>query len=166
MKNKKQNIQEQFIETIGNFGESLGLNRTVCQMYALLYISPEPLTPTKIAELLGISKGNVSINMRKLEEWNAVRRVWRKGYARAVFEANENFEEIITQKLKTGLQKRARIMNDSLSAIAKNAQSMNPESDKKANDRLNQKITNIKNLSQKLELIVKNIDSIRSLLKK
>ena len=104
--------------------------------------------------------------MRKLEEWNAVRRVWRKGYARAVFEANENFEEIITQKLKTGLQKRARIMNDSLSAIAKNAQSMNPESDKKSNDRLNQKITNIKNLSQKLELIVKNIDSIRSLLKK
>ncbi|MFN4228162.1 MAG: GbsR/MarR family transcriptional regulator [Candidatus Ratteibacteria bacterium] len=99
-------IKEKIIELAGNIGEGLGLNRTTCQIYALLYLNSEPFSPGQITKELGISKGNVSLNLKKLEEWNAVKKVWKKGHTRALYKANEDIEEIIINKLQIGLQKR------------------------------------------------------------
>ena len=110
-------MRDLFIEAVGNLGESLGLNRTVCQIYALLYLSPEPLSPTQIGEALKISKGNVSINIRKLIEWNAVKKVWRKGNARRLFCANDNVWEIVLKKLKLGIEKRTEEFRSYLKLI-------------------------------------------------
>jgi DNA-binding transcriptional regulator GbsR (MarR family) len=51
-------------------GSRWGINRTVGQIYALLYVSPEPLNAEQITEALGISRSNVSMSLRELQAWN------------------------------------------------------------------------------------------------
>ncbi len=160
------NTTDKFVEAIGNLGESLGLNRTVCQIYALLYITPEPLSPAQIGRLLSISKGNVSINMKKLEEWNAVKKVWLKGYSRSFYTANDDMESIIFDKLKTGLQKRNNLLKESLSEIKKSMKTSGKSAGKNMNRHYSSRISNVEHLLKQLELFTQNIDILKSLLKK
>lgn len=158
MKKEIDGIKEKFIETIGNIGEGLGLNRTVCQIYAFLYITSEPVSPSDISRELGISKGNVSINLKKLEEWNAIKKVWRKGYARSLYEANRDVEEIIFQKLKTGLKKRIMQMNEVIEVAKKELK--NSKRDKETSY-IKNRISDIEKIIGRLTTIVKNLDYIK-----
>ncbi|HOL21978.1 MAG TPA: MarR family transcriptional regulator [bacterium] len=155
-------ITEKFIETIGNLGESIGLNRTVCQIYALLYITPEPLSPAEIGRALGVSKGNISINIKKLEEWNAVKKVWKKGYTRSFYTANDDLEGIIFEKLKTGLTKRNRILTETITELKKSIQ----KSDRKLKKYYSDRLSKIEGILKQTELFTKNIDILKSFLKK
>lgn len=147
--------KRKFIELAGNIGEGLGLNRTTCQMYALLYLSSEPLSPGQITKELGISKGNVSINLKKLEEWNAIEKVWRKGYTRALYKANEDIEEIIYFKLQSGLGKRI----NEIRRYIKEIQSKIKKQQKKEN--IHKKIEEIEKLTDKLEFLIKNLKYLK-----
>jgi len=159
-------ITEKFIETIGTLGESIGLNRTVCQIYALLFITPEPLSPADIGRTLGVSKGNISINLKKLEEWNAVKKVWRKGYSRSFYTANEDIEDIIFEKLKTGLKKRNVILESMLSEIKKKIKTSDRTEDKKLMRYYSSRISKIEGLLKETTFFTKNIDTLKYLLKK
>jgi len=158
-----EKIKEKFIETIGNFGEGLGLNRTVCQIYALLYITQKPLSPAEIGRQLGISKGNVSINLKKLEEWEAVEKVWRKGHARSLFKANDNIEGIIFQKLKNGIEKRINKIEMSLRNIKLQLKKKNKEDSKEA-EHIKKKILEIEKLTKKLSTVAKNLEYLKNLM--
>jgi DNA-binding transcriptional regulator GbsR (MarR family) len=160
------NTTDKFIEALGNLGESIGLNRTVCQIYALLYITPESLSPAQIGRLLGISKGNVSINMKKLEEWNAVRRVWRKGYSRSFYTANEDMEGIIFDKLKTGMRKRNNSIKESLAEIKASVKTSGKAADAKLRRHFSSRIAGVERLLKQIDLFADNIDLLKSLLKK
>jgi len=168
MEKKTSEIRDRFIEAIGNLGESIGLNRTVCQMYALLYINPEPLSPTEIGNILGVSKGNVSINMKKLEEWNAVKKVWRKGYARSLYSANEDVEGIIADKLKSGIEKRVAALNDTVAGLKASIKSApgGKDADKKTRKHYSESISKMESLLKHSELFTENIDLLKSFLKK
>ena len=61
-----------FVLHFGEMGSRWGINRTVGQIYALLYVSPEPLCADEIVEALGISRSNVSMSLRELQAWNLV----------------------------------------------------------------------------------------------
>ena len=159
-------ITEKFIETIGTLGESIGLNRTVCQIYALLFITPEPLSPADIGRTLGVSKGNISINLKKLEEWNAVKKVWRKGYSRSFYTANGDIEDIIFEKLKTGLKKRNVILESMLSEIKKKIKTSGRTEDKKLMRYYSSRISKIEGLLKEITFFTKNIDTLKYLLKK
>ena len=163
---KTEEIKNKFIEIIGTLGEGIGLNRTVCQIYALLYINSHPLSPAQIGEILGISKGNVSINMRKLEEWNAVKRVWRKGYARAVFEANNDFEEVIVEKFRTGLQKRITMLKKSMEGIKNEVEIINKKKSGSGEmaELYKNKISRVNELIKKMDFLLENIDYVKSFL--
>lgn len=146
-----ETVKEKLIELAGNIGEGLGLNRTTCQIYALLYLSPDPLSPAQITKELGISKGNVSLNLKKLEEWNAVRKVWKKGYSRALYKANENIEEIIINKLQTGIKKRIDEIRGYIKNIKKEAEKVGNKKD------IMKKLKDIEKLTYKLEFLTKNL---------
>jgi len=57
----------------GEMGSRWGINRTVGQIYALLYLAPEPLHAEAIAGSLGFSRSNVSMGLKELQTWNLVR---------------------------------------------------------------------------------------------
>jgi len=158
-----EKIKEKFIEIIGNLGEGLGLNRTVCQIYALLYITQKPLSPAEIGRQLGISKGNVSINLKKLEEWEAVEKVWRKGHTRSLYRANDNIEGIIFQKLKTGIEKRTKRIEKSLKNIKLQLQKENKGSNEETKY-IKKKILEIEKLIKKLSTITKNLKYLKNLM--
>lgn len=63
-------IVQSFVLHFGEMGSRWGINRTVGQVYALLYLSPEPLCADDIVEALGISRSNVSMSLKELQAWN------------------------------------------------------------------------------------------------
>ncbi|HSH96541.1 MAG TPA: hypothetical protein VK968_20500, partial [Roseimicrobium sp.] len=65
--------RDKFIEAGGSTTLSFGLGRLVGQIYALLYLSPEPMCLDDIAHQLGVSKAGVSVTIRQMEQWHAVR---------------------------------------------------------------------------------------------
>ncbi|MCX7917806.1 MAG: MarR family transcriptional regulator [bacterium] len=147
-------LKEKIIELAGNIGEGLGLNRATCQIDALLYLTSEPLSPGQITKELGISKANVSLNLKKLEEWNAIKKVWKKGHTRALFKANEDIEGIIINKLQIGLQKRIKEVREYIKNLKKNINKSN-------NDEIKNKIKKIEEITDKLEFLIKNLKYIK-----
>ncbi|OGS22605.1 MAG: hypothetical protein A2252_03230 [Elusimicrobia bacterium RIFOXYA2_FULL_39_19] len=106
---KNTNISEIFnifIESSGNLGQSLGVSKVVTQIYALLYLSDKPLSLDDIVEQLKISKGNVCVNIKYLEQWQAVKKIWTKGSRKDYYQANLDVEKIILNRLKEGLDRR------------------------------------------------------------
>ncbi len=70
---KFDQIIRDFVAHFGEMGNRWGINRTVGQIYALLYVSNEPLCADDIGDLLGFSRSNVSMGMKELEGWGLIR---------------------------------------------------------------------------------------------
>ena len=77
--------QQKFILHWGEMGTRWGVNRTVAQIHALLYLSPDPLPAEEIAATLGVARSNVSTSLRELEGWGIVRVVHLLGDRRDHF---------------------------------------------------------------------------------
>ncbi|MGH1404001.1 MAG: GbsR/MarR family transcriptional regulator [Alphaproteobacteria bacterium] len=65
-------IIQTFVLHFGEMGSRWGINRTVGQIYALLYLSPEPLNADQIVEQLGFSRSNVAMGIKELDAMNLV----------------------------------------------------------------------------------------------
>src|ERR671922_2024170 len=85
---------ERFVLQWGDLGGKWGVNRSVSQIHALLYVSERPLTAEEIAATLGLARSNVSTSIRELMAWNLIRRVPVKGDRREHFEAETDPWEI------------------------------------------------------------------------
>src|SRR5438309_676848 len=66
-------VAQRFILHWGEMGTRWGINRTVAQIHALLFLSPRPLPAEKIAATLGIAGSNVSNSLHELQNWGIVR---------------------------------------------------------------------------------------------
>jgi DNA-binding transcriptional regulator GbsR (MarR family) len=97
--NELQVLREKFIESAGQFSQSLGFGRNLGQIYAYLYFNAEPQTLDDLTSQLGVSKGSASMSVRQLEDWNALRRVWVKGDRKDYYQATEEFGRIIRKAL-------------------------------------------------------------------
>ena len=67
-------LNRQFVAHFGEMGSKWGINRTVGQIYALIFVSPEPLNADDIAEKLEFSRSNVSMGLKELQPWRLCRR--------------------------------------------------------------------------------------------
>jgi DNA-binding transcriptional regulator GbsR (MarR family) len=88
---------ERFILHWGDMGSQWGVNRSVAQIHALLYLAERPLTADDIAGTLDLARSNVSNSIRELIAWDLVRRVPVKGDRREHFEAETDLWEIATR---------------------------------------------------------------------
>ncbi len=88
---------EKFVLQWGDMGGQWGVNRSVAQIHALLYLSDRPLAAEDIAETLGIARSNVSTSLRELQGWKLVRRVPLLGDRRDHFEAETDLWEMVTR---------------------------------------------------------------------
>src|SRR2546426_4141225 len=80
-------VQEKFILHWGEMGTRWGINRTVAQIHALLYLSSEPLHADQIASLLSVARSNVSSSLREVQSWGIVRVAHVLGDRRDHFES-------------------------------------------------------------------------------
>src|SRR5208283_4575613 len=88
---------QEFVLRWGDLGGQWGVNRSVAQIQALLYLADRPMTAEDIAEQLGLARSNVSNSMRELIGWKLVRRVPLLGDRRDHYEAEADLWQILTR---------------------------------------------------------------------
>ncbi|HTM24079.1 MAG TPA: MarR family transcriptional regulator [Vicinamibacterales bacterium] len=87
-------IQQKFILHWGEMGARWGINRTVAQVHALLFLSARPLNAEDIASALGVARSNVSTSLRELQGWGIVRVTHLMGDRRDHFESLKDVWEM------------------------------------------------------------------------
>lgn len=88
-------LEEEFVLHFGEMGSRWGINRTVGQIYALLFLSEDPLNAEQIAETLRFSRSNVSMGLKELQAWKLVRLKHLPGDRREYFTTPADLWEIV-----------------------------------------------------------------------
>jgi DNA-binding transcriptional regulator GbsR (MarR family) len=88
--------QDLFIRRWGEMGATWGINRTMAEIHALLYITAQPLCTDDVMERLHISRGNASMSLRSLCDWGIIRRLHKRGERREYFESLHDVWEIFS----------------------------------------------------------------------
>jgi len=100
----------------GEMGQAWGINRTMAQVHALLFVSPEALDAATISQLLGVSRSNVSTSLRELMTWGVVRRVHVIGCRCDRFEALkdvfETFRVIIAERKRREIDPTINLLEE------------------------------------------------------
>jgi DNA-binding transcriptional regulator GbsR (MarR family) len=130
---KLADVESQFVDLWGTMSSLWGINPTMARIHGLLYITGEALTMDEMMDRLGISRGNVSMNLTKLVEWGLVQRVHSRGDRRdryaSVSDVWEMFSRVAAQRkrreidpvLTTLRRCRDALSPDGLGAAAKSA---------------------------------------------
>ena len=99
-------------------GSRWGINRTVGQIYAYLYVSPQPRNADEIGEALGFSRSNVSMGLKELQSWNLVRLNHLPGDRREYFQAPEDvwaiFRTLANERRKREIDPTLTMLRDAL----------------------------------------------------
>src|SRR3989454_9981958 len=119
---KLPDAAERFVLHWGDMGGQWGVNRSISQIHALLYLSERPLTAEEIAAVLGLARSNVSNSIRELMAWNLIRRVPVKGDRRDHFEAETDVWEIAMRIATVRKEREIDPAVDALKACVAQAQ--------------------------------------------
>lgn len=87
-------VAQKFILHWGEMGTRWGINRTVAQIHALLFLSEKPLDAEEICETLGVARSNVSNSLKELQNWGIVKVVHLQGDRRDHFESMKDVYEM------------------------------------------------------------------------
>lgn len=104
-----------FVLHWGDMGGQWGVNRTVAQIHALLFMSERPLHAEEIAETLGVARSNVSNSLRELLGWGIVERVPVPGERRDHFQAEGDVWELAKRIAEV---RKAREIDPALRTLA------------------------------------------------
>jgi DNA-binding transcriptional regulator GbsR (MarR family) len=88
--------QDLFIRRWGEMGQTWGINRTMAEIHALLYITAQPLCTDDVMDRLHISRGNASMSLRALCDWGIIRRLHKRGERREYFESLSDVWEMFS----------------------------------------------------------------------
>jgi DNA-binding transcriptional regulator GbsR (MarR family) len=91
-----QAVQREFVDLWGSMSSLWGVSPAMARIHGLLFLTGESLTADEIMERLGISRGNVSMNVGRLLEWGLIRRVRRPGDRREYYETSGDVWEMFT----------------------------------------------------------------------
>jgi DNA-binding transcriptional regulator GbsR (MarR family) len=128
-------VQQKFVLHWGEMGTRWGINRTVAQIHALLYISPNPLHAEEIAETLNVARSNVSTSIKELQSWRIVKLVHVMGDKRDHFESMKNvwdmFRIVLDERKRREIDPTITMLEECIAEAGKNK-----DSDKHTEERL------------------------------
>lgn len=119
-------IMQKFILHWGEMGSTWGINRTVAQIYATLYISPQPLTAEEISETLSIARSTVSTGLHELQGWGVIRIVHVLGDRRDHFETIGDVWEMFRAILR---ERKCREIDPTLDILRQSVAVLNEQED-------------------------------------
>jgi DNA-binding transcriptional regulator GbsR (MarR family) len=112
-------FQREFILHWGEMSSRWGINRSMAQIHALLYLSGRPLNAEEITERLSVSRSNVSTSLRELQAWGIVRVVHeigdRRDYFQAEADAWEMFMTILDQRKRREIDPTVEMLSQCIS---------------------------------------------------
>lgn len=116
-----EQVKENFILHWGEMGSLWGINRTMAQIHALLFITDHPLSANEIMDELQISRGNVSMALRELIAWGIASRVHIKGERREYYTTEKDvwtmFRIIARERKKREVDPTIVVLRDSVSEL-------------------------------------------------
>jgi len=109
---------KKFILHWGEMATRWGINRTVAQIHALLFVSPEPLNAEQLTELLSVSRSNVSTSLRELQGWGVVRVVHvmgdRRDHFECVSEIWDMFQAILDERKRRVIDPAIDVLRETI----------------------------------------------------
>jgi len=140
--------KEEFIQAWGALGTAWGVNKTMAQIFALLVITPHKLTVEEIMDELGISRGNTSMNLRSLMDWELVSKTTVKGERKEYFYCDR---DIWSLSQRVADQRRKREVGPTLRVLEKvNA----------IDDVNSEEAKEFKRVTGELKLVVEQVDTV------
>jgi DNA-binding transcriptional regulator GbsR (MarR family) len=116
-------VQQKFILHWGEMGTRWGINRTVAQIHALLFISEKPRNAEAIVQALGVARSNVSSSLKELQGWGIVKRVHVLGDARDHFESMrdvwEMFRVVMDERKKREFDPTQHVLRECIAEAEK-----------------------------------------------
>lgn len=117
---------EKYVLHWGEMGTRWGTNRTVAQIQALLYLSPQPLHADEIVDLLSVARSNVSTSIRELQSYGLVRMTHilgdRRDYFESIYDVWELFRVIIEQRKQRELNPTLTMLKGCAAEIEKESE--------------------------------------------
>jgi DNA-binding transcriptional regulator GbsR (MarR family) len=111
----RDDVVRRFVEHWGMMARSWGINATMGELFALLYITGTDWTADELREWLHVSRGNVSMNLRELLAWGVVHKVHRPGERREFFRAEADvwtlFRRILTERKRRELEPTLQVLD-------------------------------------------------------
>ncbi len=154
MKDTVDKLIDELVDGGSNFAASLGISRVAGQLYVLLFLSQRPLSLDEMMEKLKISKGYVSTNIRALERWQAVRKVWIKGSRKDFYEANPDTINIVVNQLEHGLRQRFEELEKVITKAKENIEYMR----RGCSSEIRREVENLENKLKQIEMMKKKAD--------
>ena len=118
-------LAQSFVLHFGEMGSRWGINRTVGQIYALLFVSERPLNADEIAEALNFSRSNVSMGLKELDSWRLTKLQHLPGDRREYFSAPDDvwliFRTLADERKKREIDPTLSMLRDSLLISPTNA---------------------------------------------
>ncbi len=112
-----QRAQDQFILEWGRRSSSWGINRTMAQIHALLFVSGVPLEVNEIMDRLQISRGNASMNLRELMDWGVVRRFRQPGDRKDTYLSETDPYQMFVRIVKERKRREIDPTNDAIREV-------------------------------------------------
>lgn len=114
-------VTKNFIVHWGEMGERWGINRTVAQIQALLYISPEPLNAEQISQTLSVARSTISVGLRELQYWGIINVVHQLGdrtdYFELIGDVWEMFRKIADRRVENELNPTILILREAVTQL-------------------------------------------------
>ncbi len=115
--NPVDSFVDQFVEHWGMMARAWGINTSMGELFALLYVTGIDWTADDLKERLGVSRGNVSMNLRELVTWGVVHKVHQPGERRELFRAESDvwtlFRSILRERKRRELDPTLRLLDAS-----------------------------------------------------
>jgi DNA-binding transcriptional regulator GbsR (MarR family) len=132
-------VEQRFILHWGEMGTRWGINRTVAQVHALLFLSPKPLHAEEIGETLSVARSNVSTSLRELQGWGIVRVVHvlgeRKDHFETLSDICEIFRIVAQERKRREIDPTLRVLRECVAELKKSPES-SPYTGKRLNEML------------------------------
>ncbi|HLP01001.1 MAG TPA: transcriptional regulator [Opitutaceae bacterium] len=114
--------QEKLILHWGEMGARWGINRTVAQIHALLYFSPQPLPADEITEILQVARSHVSNSLKELQTWGVVGVVHVMGDRRDHFQSLKDvwqtFEILLDERKRREVDPTIKVLRETAAMLA------------------------------------------------
>lgn len=140
--------QDILLGRVNQICTKFGLNNVMAELYTVLYLSNKPISLNDMVERLKISKGSISINIRALERYGAVRKIWVKGSRKDFYEAEPDIAKVIIDRVKSMAKSRLTEVDDMINA---------------AYEALNSVASSNKEESESKEIFKERLDKLRGL---
>ena len=111
-------LTQKFVMHFGEMGSRWGVNRTVGQIYALLFVAAKPLNADEVGEALAFSRSNVSMGLKELQSWGLVKLIHQPNDRREYFQAPEDvwaiFRTLAAERRKREIDPTLSMLRDAL----------------------------------------------------